>query len=106
MKPDLLLDAISNHVKLTKDEEKIVVSLLKDKKVKKKQYLLQEKEIQKYGFCVLSGCLRSYSIAKLLESRKLKLKMSLLYPYKISKLTSKTTILKVKTNHLRLMIER
>ncbi|KKX52145.1 hypothetical protein L950_0201205 [Sphingobacterium sp. IITKGP-BTPF85] len=81
---------------------------MKDKKVKKKQYLLQEKEIQKYGFFVLSGCLRSYSIAKLLESRKLKLKlkMSLLYPYKILKLTSKTTILKVKTNHLRLMIER
>lgn len=64
MKPDLLLDAITKHVKLTKDEEKIVVSLLRDKKVKKKQYLLQEKEIQKYGFFVLSGCLRSYSIDK------------------------------------------
>jgi len=64
MKPDLLLDAISKHVKLTNDEEKLVVCLLKEKKIKKKQYLLQEKEIQKYGFFVISGCLRSYSIDK------------------------------------------
>ncbi|MGC4099928.1 Crp/Fnr family transcriptional regulator [Ferruginibacter sp.] len=64
MNYDLLLSSIAKHVDLTDDEHQQLVAALSFKKVKKKQFLLQEGEINKQGLFVTSGCLRSYSIDK------------------------------------------
>lgn len=61
---DLLLKNISNHVHLTSEETSFFLSLLQPKKLKKKQFLLQEGEINSSQAFVLNGCLRSYSIDK------------------------------------------
>ena len=62
MNHKLLLQNISKHISLTGEEEEQFVALLKSKKLKKKQFLLQEGDIQKQAVYVTDGCLRSYSI--------------------------------------------
>jgi CRP-like cAMP-binding protein len=64
MSYQLLLDNISKCITLPKDEEDYFVSLLKIKKVKRKQFLLQEEEVQKQAIFVTEGCLRGYAIDK------------------------------------------
>ena len=61
---ELLLQAINKHISLSKEEEEQLFTLLKSKKLKKKQFFLQEGEIQKWAVFVTKGCLRSYSIDK------------------------------------------
>ncbi len=46
------------------EEEALIISLLKNKKLRRKQFLLQEGDIQQYAVFVTAGCLRSYSIDK------------------------------------------
>lgn len=64
MNSDLLLRSINKHISLSKEEEKQLIDLLKSKKLKKKQFFLQEGEVQKHAVFVTEGCLRSYSIDK------------------------------------------
>jgi len=64
MHHELLLQNISKHISLTKEEEEQIVFLLKHKKLKKKKFLLQEGDVQKQAAFVTEGCLRSYSIDK------------------------------------------
>jgi CRP-like cAMP-binding protein len=59
---DPLLQAISKHVSLTTDEQMIVCSLAQVKKLRKRQYLLQEGEVSKTENYVLKGCLRTYEV--------------------------------------------
>ena len=61
---ELLLEHISKHISLDKEEEGKIIAHLKSKKLRKKQFLLQEGDIQKQRAFVTSGCLRSYSIDK------------------------------------------
>src|SRR6187431_3441775 len=58
----LILKNISRFITLTPGEEQYFTSLLKVKKLKKKQYLLQEGEINRYDYFVNKGCLRTYTI--------------------------------------------
>jgi CRP-like cAMP-binding protein len=59
---DLILNNISRFITLDPEEEKYFISILKVKRLKKKQYLLQESDISRYEFFVNKGCLRTYSI--------------------------------------------
>ena len=59
---DLILKNVSRFITLTPDEEKYFTSLLKLKKLKKKQYLVQEGDIVRYDYFVNKGCLRTYTI--------------------------------------------
>jgi CRP-like cAMP-binding protein len=59
---DLLLRNISRFISLTPEEEKYFTSILKIKKLKKKQYLLQEGDISHHEYFVNKGCLRTYTI--------------------------------------------
>jgi CRP-like cAMP-binding protein len=59
---DLLLKNISRFISLTPEEEKYFTSILKVKKLKKKQYLLQEGDIARHEYFVTKGCLRTYTI--------------------------------------------
>lgn len=58
----LILKNISRFITLDADEEKYFSSLLKVKRLKKKQYLLQEGDISRYEYFVNKGCLRTYSV--------------------------------------------
>lgn len=62
MDHSLILQSIAKHIKLEKAEENLFVSLLKEKKLKKKQFLVHENEVSTSTAFVIKGCLRSYSI--------------------------------------------
>lgn len=64
MNSETILINISRHITLTSKEQKVFVSLLQAKKIRKKQFLLHENEVCRYSAFVISGCLRSYSIDK------------------------------------------
>jgi CRP-like cAMP-binding protein len=59
---DLLHDSISAKINLTQEEFVYCTSLFKPKKLRRKQYLLQEGDVCKYQAFVNKGMLRSYSI--------------------------------------------
>jgi len=64
MNSDLLLDSVSKHISLTREEQDKLSSQLTFKKVKRKHFLLQEGEINRNAIFVTSGVLRLYSIDK------------------------------------------
>lgn len=58
----LILKNIAKHIQLIKEEEKYFVSLLKEKKFKKKQFYLKENEVCQHSVFVNKGCLRGYTV--------------------------------------------
>lgn len=64
MNSELLLQHISKHIHLTSGEESFLLSILHSKKIKKKHFLLQEGEVNRFTAFVTSGILRIYSIDK------------------------------------------
>lgn len=60
----LLFEHIRKHIQISEEEEQQIDVLFKEKLVKKKQFILQEGDIQQSSVFVLEGCLRSYSIDK------------------------------------------
>jgi CRP-like cAMP-binding protein len=59
---ELFFNKVNEKVNLTEDEQEICKSLLMSKKLRKKQYLLQEGDVAKYSAFVEKGALRSYTI--------------------------------------------
>jgi CRP-like cAMP-binding protein len=59
---DLILKNISRFITLTPEEEQYFTSLFKIKKLKKKEYLLQEGDTSRHQYFVNKGCLRTYTI--------------------------------------------
>lgn len=55
-----ILNHVTKYIQLTNEEKQYFCSLLKYKKLKRKQFLVQEGEACHYENYVLSGCLRSY----------------------------------------------
>lgn len=64
MNHELLLQNIAKHINLATEEETYFISLLQHKKIKRRQYLFHEGDINKFQVFVVEGCLRSYSIDK------------------------------------------
>lgn len=64
MDPSLLLQHIAAHITLTPEEQDYFVSLLHERKIKKRQYLSQEGDVTKGPAFVTEGILRSYSLDK------------------------------------------
>ena len=64
MNPGLLLSGIDKHIKLTSGEKDYFVSFLHSRKLRRKQFLVQEGDINKGSAFVTSGILRIYSIDK------------------------------------------
>lgn len=62
MSETLLLKNIARFITLTKEEEKYFRSVLKVKRLRRKQYFLQEGDVCKYQAFVCSGCLRAYEV--------------------------------------------
>ncbi|SDE21892.1 cAMP-binding domain of CRP or a regulatory subunit of cAMP-dependent protein kinases [Niabella drilacis] len=62
METQFLLENIKKHVALTPAEEEKLAEVCLVKQVKKKQFFLQEGEVQRHLVFVVEGCLRSYSV--------------------------------------------
>jgi CRP-like cAMP-binding protein len=60
----LIIKNVCKHIQLTEAEQELFTSFLIAKKLKKKEFLLQQGEVCKYSSFVLSGCLRGYSVDK------------------------------------------
>lgn len=59
---DNLLSYIARFIQLTDEETAFLVSLLKVRTLRKRQYLLQAGDINRYECFVSSGCLRAYLV--------------------------------------------
>jgi CRP-like cAMP-binding protein len=55
---------VSKYISLTEEEKEYFHSLLKHRKVKKKNFLLQEGEICDFEAFILKGCIRTYYLGK------------------------------------------
>lgn len=64
MPNQLLLDQLSKHVSLDAEESAYFLSLLTEKQLRRKQYLLQEGEVCHHSIFVDTGCLRGYTVDK------------------------------------------
>ncbi|MDY8138603.1 Crp/Fnr family transcriptional regulator [Aquimarina sp. 2201CG5-10] len=53
---------ISKHIQLTTEEWDLFTSVLINKKLRKKQYLIQEGDIVEYEYYVVKGCLKAYRV--------------------------------------------
>lgn len=59
---DLLLKHVARHILLTKEEEEYLVSLLRHKKFRKRQYIVQAGDFSRFEMFVIKGCLRQYYV--------------------------------------------
>lgn len=59
---ELFFQKFSEKIVLTKDEQEVIKKHLTPKKLRKKQYLLQEGDVCKYIAFVEKGALRAYSV--------------------------------------------
>lgn len=61
---DLLLNNVSKYIHLDNVEKEIFAAYLQPKKIKRKQFILNEGETCKYSVFVTSGCLRGFTVDK------------------------------------------
>jgi len=59
---DLIIQNVSNHIRLEDDEKTVFLDMLKHHRVKRKQVLLHEGEVCRVSSFVVSGCLRGYTL--------------------------------------------
>jgi CRP-like cAMP-binding protein len=59
---ELILKNISKHIQLTQAEIDYFTSVLQIKRLRRKQYLIQEGEVSRYESFVNKGCLRAYYV--------------------------------------------
>ena len=57
---NLILANVAKHIALTAEEKKFFCSLLRVKKLRKRQYLLQAGDVSRFEQFVTKGCLRAY----------------------------------------------
>ncbi len=62
MSEQLLLKNIARFVSLSKEEEDYLIAGLKIKKLRKRQYFLQEGDVCRFQGFVFKGCLRAYEV--------------------------------------------
>lgn len=61
---ELILKAVNHHIPLDEKEEAYFVSLLQFRKIRRKQFHLQEGEVCLWSTFVISGCLRGFTTDK------------------------------------------
>lgn len=57
---NLILKNISRFIELNQEEQKLFFSLLIEKKVKKKEFLLKQGQLTKYNYFIVKGCFKVY----------------------------------------------
>jgi len=61
---DQILKNVSTHISLDPEEKDFFTSLLRERKFKRKEFVLREGEVARYTNYVVRGCLRSYRVDK------------------------------------------
>lgn len=64
MNTDLILNNVSKHISLNDKEKHFFISLLEQKTLKRKEFLLREGEVCKYSTFVVDGALKSFNVDK------------------------------------------
>jgi CRP-like cAMP-binding protein len=59
---DLILSNVTRHIQLTEGEKQFFVSLLKHRRLRKRQYLLQAGDVARHESFVIKGLLRAYTV--------------------------------------------
>jgi CRP-like cAMP-binding protein len=59
---ELILKNVSKHIQLTGEEKEYFISVLKPKKLRRRQYLAQAGEPCRYECFITKGCLRQYYV--------------------------------------------
>lgn len=59
---ELILANVSKHIQLTEEEIKVFTSILRHRKLRKRQYLLQAGDSNQFENFVIKGCLRAYTV--------------------------------------------
>jgi CRP-like cAMP-binding protein len=59
---DLILANVARHIQLTPEEAEFFISLLRHRRLRKRQYLLQAGDINQFENFVTKGCLRAYTV--------------------------------------------
>lgn len=62
MKTDLLIESLEKHIKLSENEKKLITSYLRERKVKKGQFLVHEGAVSRSTNFVNEGSVRTYFI--------------------------------------------
>lgn len=62
MNIELLISYFSNHLKLTQSEENFIRNNFSGKRVKRRQFILQEGEVCRFNTFVVEGCFRMYMV--------------------------------------------
>jgi len=57
-----LVDYFNNHLPLNEEEKSMVEEVFKERRVKRKQFILQEGDISKLNTFVVEGCFRMYMV--------------------------------------------
>jgi CRP-like cAMP-binding protein len=60
----LILENISRHIDLNEDEAEYFISLLRQRTVRKREFLLQSGDIARYETFIVKGLLRAYTVDK------------------------------------------
>jgi len=64
MESQLILGAVAKYISLDEADAAFFISLLKEQKLKRRHFLLEEGEICRHSAFVNTGCLKSFSIDK------------------------------------------
>ncbi len=59
---DSILKHVAKFIRLNEEEQAFFLSLLKFRKLRKRQYFLQEGDVSKHEAFILKGCLRTYEV--------------------------------------------
>jgi CRP-like cAMP-binding protein len=59
-----LLDYFNNHLPLNEEEKSLVEEVFKERRVKRRQFILQEGDISKLNTFVVEGCFRMYMVGE------------------------------------------
>ncbi|MBO9201288.1 MULTISPECIES: Crp/Fnr family transcriptional regulator [Niastella] len=62
MSTDLILQHVARYIQLDKNEEELFISLLQQKTIPRKGFLLRQGDVCKTENFIIKGCLRTYSI--------------------------------------------
>lgn len=62
MNTDLFLDNMRRHIRLTEEEEAVVLSKLRPVKLKRREHLLKQGQVARDLAFVIEGCLRAYAL--------------------------------------------
>jgi hypothetical protein len=61
---ELLFKNFSRFITLTPEEHEIIKSFFKEKRYKRKQFVLQEGDVSRYESFIAKGCTRTYELGE------------------------------------------